>query len=134
LVGCAVLAAVLSACGGDDDTASGPAGGDTGAASATVAPMPDDAARGEQLAQDNGCRSCHQDSDNLAPTWNGLYGSQVTLTDGTTVVADEAYLTESIRDPGARKVDGFAIAMPEYDDLSDDDIADLVAYIRWLGE
>ena len=116
-----LLAAVGGlACGGDDDDA---ADGLTG-----------EAARGRQLVEDVGCQSCHRAGGGVGPSWDGLYGSTVELDDGTTVVADEAYLTRSIVDPGAEKVDGYAVDMPDYPSLDDDDIAAIVAYIRTLGE
>jgi cytochrome c oxidase subunit 2 len=123
------LLILAGGCGGD--------GAATGSAddSVTVEPGDGDADRGEQLASDRGCRSCHQTGGGgLGPSWDGLYGSTVTLDDGTTVLADEAYLVRAITDPGAEWVDGYAIAMPENSDLSDADVADLVAYIRSLAD
>lgn len=91
-------------------------------------------ARGERLAGDRGCRSCHQArGGGIGPGWDGLYGSTVELDDGTTVVADDAYLTRAITDPDAQRVDGYATVMPSFDDLSDAEVADLVAYIRSRG-
>ena len=53
------------------------------------------------------------------------------LADGTTVTADQAYLTESIKVPGAKTVAEFgAGAMPNFGlILKDSQIADLVAFI-----
>ena len=49
------------------------------------------------------------------PTWFGLYGSDVKLEDGRTVVADDAFIAESILDPKATEVEGFApTVMPPY--------------------
>ena len=89
--------------------------------------------RGEQLAKDRGCQSCHKlEGAGIGPTWVGLYGSTVTLDDGSTVVADDAYLHRSIEDPSAQKAAGFDVAMPQIA-LDPDEIDDLVAYIRSLG-
>ncbi len=55
----------------------------------------------------------------------------VTLDDGSTVVADEEYLTLAITDPDAQVVEGYSVKMPPRD-MSDDDIAAVVAYIREL--
>ena len=78
--------------------------------------------------------SCHREGgDGIGPDWEGLAGSTVTLDDGSTVVADEAYLTLAITDPDAQIVDGYDIRMPPNDDLSDDDVAAIVAYIQSLG-
>jgi cytochrome c551/c552 len=95
-VGVAVLG-VLVGCGGD--------GGGTG----PVAEGPEVAA-GRALTEQRNCLSCHsRDGRRLAgPTWKGLAGSEVRLTDGRTVVADREYLRRSILDPNAEIVAGFA--------------------------
>lgn len=95
-----------------------------------------DVAAGKSLAVQ--CLSCHSidGSPMVGPTWKGLYGHEVELEDGSQVIADEAYLYESITDPGAKIVKGFpAGAMPPYGSiLSDQNIADIIAYIRSLAE
>lgn len=93
-----------------------------------------DPARGEKLYNELGCKACHSidGSAGVGPTWKGLWGETVTLTDGTTLIADEAYITESIRNPGAKIVAGFQPgAMPAFN-LSDAEIADLIAFIQTL--
>ena len=64
----------------------------------------------------------------------GLYGSEVRLDDGSSVLADNDYLYESIADPGARVVDGYVDIMPRYENFDESMIFDLVAYIRSLGQ
>jgi cytochrome c oxidase subunit 2 len=94
-----------------------------------------DAARGEKLYQESGCKACHSldGSKGIGPTWKGLSGAQVKLADGSTVTADEAYLAESIKLPGAKTVEGFpANAMPGFGYLTDPQVADLVAFIETL--
>ena len=44
----------------------------------------------------------------VGPTWKGLYGSQVALTDGTTATADDAYLAGRLANPGAVTVAGYS--------------------------
>jgi len=111
----------VAACGSDDDTASG--GGDGGGP----------AGDGRDIAEDRGCMSCHREGgDGIGPDWEGLAGSTVTLDDGSTVVADEAYLTLAITDPDAQIVDGYDIRMPS-NDLGDADVAAIVAYIQSIG-
>jgi cytochrome c oxidase subunit 2 len=89
---------------------------------------------GQILVAANGCAACHSinGAAGIAPTWFGLFGSQVKLTDGSVVTADEAYLTESIKAPQAKIVAGFETQlMPTYG-FPDEDIADIVAYIKTL--
>jgi len=102
------------------------------AAAALAASTPE--ARGKQLAANNGCGGCHSiDGSKLpGPTWQGLFGSQVKLADGSSVVADEAYLAESIKNPAAKIVAGYEnVVMPNFG-LTDDQIKDIVAYIGTL--
>ncbi len=93
-----------------------------------------DAGRGQKLYETLGCKACHSvdGSEGVGPTWKGLFGSEVELDDGSVVVADEAFLAESIREPGAAIVAGFAEGtMPSYA-LEESQIADLIAFIESL--
>ena len=102
------------------------------AAAALVAKGGPDA--GKAMVAQNGCGGCHSiDGTRLVgPTWRGLFGSQVKLSDGKTVTADEAYLTESVTDPSAKVVDGFPDhVMPKFN-LTDAQIKDIVSYIETL--
>ena len=56
-----------------------------------------------------GCVVCHTPDGRagVGPTWQGIYGSEETLADGTTVTVDDAYIRESILDPNAKIVKGF---------------------------
>lgn len=93
-------------------------------------------ARGEELAKNNGCTACHAPTKErlVGPGWGGLYGSKVQLADGSTVVADDAYLAESILKPDAKIVEGFeAGAMPSFATMLDaGQVAAIVAYIHSL--
>ena len=89
--------------------------------------------KGEALVAENGCAACHSinGSAGVGPTWLGVAGSQVQLEGGTNVTADDAYLTESIKNPKAKIVKGFAPVMPIYP-FTDEEISYLVAYIKTL--
>ena len=88
---------------------------------------------GRLLVTQNGCAACHSinGAAGLGPTWFGLAGSQVELEDGSTVIADDAFLFESIRNPKAKVVKGFQPNMPLYP-FTDEEIADIIAYIKTL--
>lgn len=104
-------------------------------AAETAQPLSGPAARGKELASQLGCVGCHSadGSPGVGPTWKGLYNSQVELADGSTVTADEAYLRESILEPGAKIVAGFQNVMPSYKGrLSDEDVQALIEYIKTL--
>ncbi|MCK8515157.1 cytochrome c oxidase subunit II [Methylonatrum kenyense] len=91
--------------------------------------------RGRNLAEQHGCVACHSvdGSRQIGPTWLNLYDSEVTLADGSTVVADADYIRRSITDPGAELTQGFPPVMPAFD-LDDADLGALVSYIRSLAE
>lgn len=92
---------------------------------------------GATVAEEAGCLACHttDGADSTGPTWQGLFGSEVTLTDGSTVVADEDYLRRAIVDPAAEVVEGYAPVMTTGfgDRLSDEEIEALIEYIRSLS-
>jgi cytochrome c oxidase subunit II len=62
-----------------------------------------------------------------------MYGAQVLLADGSTVVADEAYIRESILQPNAKIVAGYQPLMPTFQgQLTEEQIFALTAYIKSL--
>ncbi len=66
------------------------------------------AEQGQQLFEQNGCSTCHLlDQQGRCPILRGLYNKPVQLNDGRTVMADDAYIRESILDPNAKIVSGF---------------------------
>jgi cytochrome c oxidase subunit 2 len=116
---------LLAACGDDG-------GSDDAAPAVTLSPAGE---RGRAVAESNGCRACHSvdGARSMGPTWQGLAGSEVELEGGETVVADAAYLEQAIRDPRSQVRAGFDNLMPDaYGDLTDDEVADLVAYLTDL--
>jgi len=121
-IGLAVVLAVgVAACGSSSDS------------SAPEPALDAQATQGKALWVSKGCISCHTTSGNQSegPTWKGLYGSQVTLADGTKVTADDAYLKRSITDPSAQIVAGFNSRMPTVA-LTDAEVAAIIAYIKAL--
>jgi cytochrome c oxidase subunit II len=90
------------------------------------------AARGEALFRTLGCSGCHGASATVhAPPLEGLYGHPVALADGTTVIADDLYVRDSILLPRAQVVAGYAPIMPSFTGQVDEsDILELVAYVR----
>jgi cytochrome c oxidase subunit 2 len=92
-------------------------------------------ALGRRIATDHGCLRCHtvDGTPHLGPTWAGLYGSHLTMASGDKIVADEAYLTESMMDPLREIRAGFTPIMPTYRGILEGvDVAALVAYIKSL--
>jgi cytochrome c oxidase subunit 2 len=93
------------------------------------------AAGGHRLFLSLGCANCHTErSDARCPRLEGLFGTEVRLQDGSTIVADEAYLRERILDPRARPISGFQPIMPSFRGrVSEEDLIMLVAYVKSLG-
>ena len=114
----------LAACGGGNDQAAPSVGG---------ADAGDPVARGQRIVESGDCLTCHGPDrpEGFGTSFEGLAGSEVELVDGSMVRADAEYLRRSIADPGAQVVAGYDVPMPE-NDLSDDEIADVVAYLQSL--
>lgn len=93
------------------------------------------AAKGETVARDRGCMSCHGSNGQggVGPKWRGLAGSEVELKDSTTVVADDEYLRKAITDPEAQEVKGYSVTMPKAS-LTSTEVDQIVAYIKELAE
>jgi cytochrome c oxidase subunit 2 len=92
------------------------------------------AARGGRLFTRLGCVSCHGLNPGVqAPSLYGVYGSQVALSNGDTVLADENYLRESILNPRAKIVMGYPAVMPSFAGvIQEEDVLDLIAYLKSL--
>jgi len=104
------------------------------AAPPAVPPVTDNV--GKTMFTSKGCTACHgaggEGIPNLAPALKGLLGSKVELTSGETVTADEAFIKESIKNPGAKIVAGYAeLPMLEIP-LTDEELEALVGYVKEL--
>ena len=87
---------------------------------------------GRELFQRYACVDCHQTG--RAPNLQGVFGQPVLLSDGSTVIADENYIRESILAPSAKVVNGYQPIMPSFaGQISDDELIDLIAYIKSIG-
>jgi len=94
------------------------------------------AEQGEKLFQQFGCATCHLlDQQGRCPMLRGLYNKPVQLNDGRTVVADDAYLRESILDPNAKIVAGFEPnVMPNFKgQITEENVIQLIGYIKSLS-
>lgn len=108
-----------------------------GLTAATVRPT---AEEGRRVAELMGCVACHSNDGStigkVGPTWKGLFGRKRELARGGEVVADEAYLRESIQDPPAKVPRGFEqgdIGMPSYEGvLTEAQVEALVMYLKTL--
>jgi cytochrome c oxidase subunit II len=92
------------------------------------------AAAGEKLFTDLSCITCHNaESGARGPVLNGLFNQKIRLQSGQTVVADDAYLRESIMDPAAKVAAGYQPIMPTYQGLvNEEQLLELIEYIKTL--
>lgn len=98
------------------------------------------AEEGKRLYQLMGCMACHAIDDTvqpkIGPPWKGLYGKTREISKGPNVVADDAYIRESILIPSAKTVKGFEkveAGMPVYQGvLSDSQIQSIILFIKTL--
>jgi cytochrome c oxidase subunit 2 len=90
---------------------------------------------GERLFTQLGCQTCHNaGSGQLGPNLAGVFGHTVKLADGSEVLADEEYLRESILNPHAKLVAGYAPVMPVFKGIvNEDQLMQLIAYIKSLS-
>ncbi|HSR45906.1 MAG TPA: cytochrome c [Acidimicrobiia bacterium] len=109
-VGVLVVALMVSACGG-------------------LPALSDEAAEGRELIVSLGCTGCHGETDGMAPSLTGLWGTLRPLVGGSTVLFDGDYVRESITEPGERIVQGYDPRMPGFS-LSDGDLDAIVAYLE----
>jgi cytochrome c oxidase subunit 2 len=91
--------------------------------------------QGQRLAGTQGCLKCHSvdGSQHIGPTFLGMYDRTEHLQDGQNVRVDEAYITQSMMDPGAHIVAGYQNVMPTYQGkLQGPESAAIVEYIKSL--
>jgi cytochrome c oxidase subunit II len=100
-----------------------------------VPPVARMADQGQRLVGEQGCLKCHSvdGSRHIGPTFLGLYEREEKLDDGQTIRVDEAYITQSMMDPGAHIVAGYQNVMPTYQGkLQGPESAAIVEYIKTL--
>ena len=95
------------------------------------------AQRGEKIFAVKACASCHSVADaavKVGPSLWQKFGAEQVFADGSNGVADENYLRESILNPQAKVVKGFAAGvMPSFQgQLNENELNALVEYIKGL--
>ena len=90
------------------------------------------AQNGERLFASMGCNACHNGTAAArGPSLAGVYGSRLTLTDGSQVLVNDAYLRDAILNPSQHVTAGFAPIMPTYQgQISEDGLIDLVEFLK----
>lgn len=91
---------------------------------------------GQDLFQNKlGCASCHAGgADQRGAKLEGIYNKEVKLVGGQTVIADDAYIRNSILNPGSQIVEGYQPIMPTFKgQVTEEQLVALVAYIKSLS-
>lgn len=91
-------------------------------------------AAGEKLFQELGCIGCHRpDGKGIGPALPGVFGRPLADPSCGVLTADDEYVRESILNPTATVVVGFAPVMPSFAGrVTDEQLRSLVAYIKSL--
>lgn len=108
--------------------------GGTAAVTAACAEDVDTArSEGERLYNTRGCVACHGPggSGGMAPAWEGIYMSEVTLVDDTVVLVDDEYLRLAITDPDAQRVKGYPKMPPN--NLNDIEVQAIIDWLKTLS-
>ena len=91
---------------------------------------------GELLYNRKGCVACHSldGTKRVGPSFLDVYGHEVETRDGGRVLADDAYIRESILEPNAVIVAGYEPVMTPYaGQITDREIAAVTAWLKTLS-
>jgi len=91
---------------------------------------------GEALFAKHGCVTCHNGDDaSRGPDLAGKYGTKETLNSGEIIVIDDEYIRESIMNPQAQLVAGFAPLMPVFKNLiNEEEVFLIIEHIKSLED
>ena len=82
------------------------------------------------------CATCHSvdGSNNIGPSWKDMYGDMREFNDGTSMLADDNFIRESIYVPGAKISKGYQNQMTPFAGILDDeDVANIIAYMKSIS-
>jgi cytochrome c551/c552 len=94
-------------------------------------------AQGMELFQKKGCVACHatdsKTEGKIGPPMKDLVGSVRHFVDGSTAIADEVYIRQSIVAPGEKVVKGFQPVMPSFlKILAENEVESIILYVKSL--
>lgn len=97
------------------------------------------AAKGKEIFQQMACSGCHSEGTKTkgmyGPPFQNLYGSTRYFEDGSSAIADDKYVRESILKPGAKIIKGYNEEMPSFVGiLTESDIESITLYIKSLSK
>lgn len=88
---------------------------------------------GRKVADDKGCLACHSTDGTVGvgPSFKGIWGKEVELTDGRVREVDEAFVRDMEQDPDKNMVKGFDPVMPQID-LTEEEARQITEYLKDL--
>ena len=92
---------------------------------------------GELLYNRQGCKACHSlDGSNLVgPSLMNVYGYEFMTTAGNSILADDAYIKESILDPNVSVIEGYQPVMTPYAGILDDrEIGAIIEFLKSISD
>ena len=95
--------------------------------------LPTTGAPGRKILEDKGCLACHSldGSAGVGPTFKGMWGKSVELTDGSTHILDADFVRDLILHPSKDVVKGYEPLMPAVP-LNDEEIRQIEEYLKDL--
>jgi cytochrome c oxidase subunit 2 len=102
---------------------------------AAHANAPSLAARGAQRFRELGCEGCHGAQAAVhAPQLAGLFGTEVKLRDGRSVLADERFIRDALLLPNRDVPAGYEPSMPSYrGQIGEEEMLEIIEYIKSLS-
>lgn len=91
--------------------------------------------KGEKLFKTQACFTCHSTDGSrlVGPSFKGLFGRQEQMTDGSALQVDDPYFRESVLNPMAKVVAGYAPAMPTYQGrITEEEIGFIIEFVKTL--
>jgi cytochrome c oxidase subunit 2 len=88
---------------------------------------------GQILVQRNACLTCHSldGSRMIGPSFKGIWGREEEMQDGQKITVDANYIRESILQPMAKVVKGYAPAMPPYQGtFNEEELGAIIEYLK----
>jgi cytochrome c oxidase subunit 2 len=92
---------------------------------------------GELLYNRQGCKACHSldGTPLVGPSLQNVYGYDFKTVDGTSILADDDYIRESILDPNASVIEGYQPVMTPYAGILDDrEIGAIIEFLKSISD
>lgn len=87
--------------------------------------------KGADLYAKHSCQTCHDSAQAMGPSLKNIFGQQVHLANGSTVLADENYLRRAILAPNADIVAGYSAVMPTFQgQMTEEELMQIINYIK----